>query len=735
VPTDIVQEAADGGVAVTQIGRGEVRVVCAGYGISIDAFEQLALEYERDFRVTKGALDEFFLTLGREQVARHEWRDRLRTIATEYRSLLAQLDRFRASDPVIQASVDQARAELRAGRTGAARALFEKVQQRCRSARRALQEMLLEETHVELEAGLHIGQTLIVEMQFAEAVGALTEALTEPAPELPELKMRLLLTLSDAQRWAGAYVDAAATAREALQTAQDSKEVAVETVQAARHRLALARREAGDLKEARTQLGMAAQSGDLEAAIDLARVERELGELHSAKLTLADVERRLESASSKERSQNWRYWQVLGRLYHDMAELDAAEGALNTALDLLEHREPNRFAPDEWDVRADLGHVLRSAGRAGEARDLFRQIEQAQRTDLGAEHPLLVTTLDHLGNASGESGDWLEARHHLEGAADLARKSLGPMHPDYGQSLGNLGRAHLELGANANAEACLSEAVRVLAAGASRHPDLAAALHNYAIALARNGKIEEASQQLANALLMRKALFGASHPAIAESTNASGWLQELSGNPGAAAEAYEGAASMWAHHPGYEHRRCAALLNLARLRLHTGAAADALRPARTALHLARRTYGRDSPITGRICSTCGHTLLELSRPRRALVLLEHAQRVLRTTLPDGHEDRVACGINLASAYEDAGRPHESERCYREIIQEIGLSDGQNADLALAKNNLASVLCHLDRRDEARELANEAVALAEVSLGSVHPWTRAFARNRERLNEA
>ena len=555
MPTRIVQEATDRGIAVTQIGPGEVRVVCAGYGISIDAFEQLALEYERDFRVTKAALDEFFLTLGREQVARHEWRDRLRTIATEYRSLLDQLDGFRASDPVIQASVDRAKSELRAGQTGAARALFEEVRQRCRSARsrraeliRVLEEALLEETRVELEAGLHIGQTFIVEMRFAEAVEALAGALAEPAPELLlELKVRLLLTLSDAQRWAGVYVQAAETAQEALRTAQGGKEATVETVPAARHRLALARREAGDLAEARTQLGMVAQSGDLEAAIDLARVERELGDLHSAKRTLADVEGRLAGASSQERQRNWRYWQVLGRVYHDMAELELAEGAFSKALDLLEHREPNRFVPDEWDVRADLGHVLRAAGRAAEARDLFRYIEQAQRTDLGAEHPLLVTTLDHLGNASGEAGDWSEARHHLERAAGLARKSLGAAHPDYGQSLANLGRAHLELGANADAEACLSEAVPVLAAGATRHPDLAAALHNRAIALAKIGRMEEARQELANALAMREDLFGASHPAIAELTNASGWLHELSGNPGAAAEAYERAGAMWAN--------------------------------------------------------------------------------------------------------------------------------------------------------------------------------------------
>ena len=75
-----------------------------------------------------------------------------------------------------------------------------------------------------------------------------------------------------------------------------------------------------------------------------------------------------------------------------------------------------------------------------------------------------------------------------------------------------------------------------------------------------------------------------------------------------------------------------------------------------------------------------------------------------------------------------------ERCYREIIQETTHSPEQKADLALAKNNLASLLRHLDRYDEARKLADEAVALAEASLGSMHPWTRAFARNRERLNE-
>jgi simple sugar transport system ATP-binding protein len=82
----------------------------------------------------------------------------------------------------------------------------------------------------------------------------------------------------------------------------------VEAVPATRHRLALACREAGDLGQARTQLGMAvAETSDPEAAIDLARVERELGDLAGAKRTLADVERRLAGASLNEQRRNWCY--------------------------------------------------------------------------------------------------------------------------------------------------------------------------------------------------------------------------------------------------------------------------------------------------------------------------------------------------------------------------------------------------------------------------------------------
>jgi hypothetical protein len=89
--------------------------------------------------------------------------------------------------------------------------------------------------------------------------------------------------------------------------------------------------------------------------------------------------------------------------------------------------------------------------------------------------------------------------------------------------------------------------------------------------------------------------------------------------------------AMWAHHPGFEPRRCVALLNLARLRVETGAATAALGPARTALYLSRWAYGRESPITGRICSTCGHQNLLLEAPSRAfeIVVAEGLDRLSR----------------------------------------------------------------------------------------------------------
>ena len=64
----------------------------------------------------------------------------------------------------------------------------------------------------------------------------------------------------------------------------------------------------------------------------------------------------------------------------------------------------------------------------------------------GPEHPETGTTLNNLGNAYGNLGDYQRQKEMLERALKIDEKHFGPEHPSTGTTLANLGLAYGDLG-------------------------------------------------------------------------------------------------------------------------------------------------------------------------------------------------------------------------------------------------------------------------------------------------
>ena len=135
-----------------------------------------------------------------------------------------------------------------------------------------------------------------------------------------------------------------------------------------------------------------------------------------------------------------------------------AEEALNLA-----RGQADQVAPESLTRAIEhQANLATSAGRHGEAADLYRESLAVRRRVYGAENPFLAVTFNNLGSALRRQGDLDAARDAFEQALSLKRSVLGDRHPTLAVTLNNLGVFHLDLGDNSRAEVLFREALEIM---------------------------------------------------------------------------------------------------------------------------------------------------------------------------------------------------------------------------------------------------------------------------------
>jgi CHAT domain-containing protein len=352
---------------------------------------------------------------------------------------------------------------------------------------------------------------------------------------------------------------------------------------------------------------------------------------------------------------------------------------------------------------------------------------------------------------------------------------LPPESPDRTVLLGNLGRAHLERGAFADALPLFQEAhARQVAAVPKNDPSAVGYLPFLARTLSGLGRLDEARAALeqrlaqqeralgggsgearvamgdlaeliqdqgdyarAEDLLRRAARLGeqASSPGaaggsvrgdrvLADTLNRLGELLRERGRYADALETFHRMESVQEALLGAGHVEIASgLLNQGNVLTALGRDVEARAAYERALSDFERGYGPDHPFVATALTCLGVLLQRLGDSAGALPLLERAVRVDEAALGPDHEWVGTALNNLAMLRWQRGEAEPALRLYersRAILEKrLGLDHPQSLSV---RGNIATLLRDGGRLEEARAILEEDVGRSERRLGAAHPET-------------
>ncbi len=192
-------------------------------------------------------------------------------------------------------------------------------------------------------------------------------------------------------------------------------------------------------------------------------------------------------------------YNCLGQLHFDRKDYAQAEPYLRDALALRQ-----RLGAAQGDVAnslANLGSLLRDAGRLTDAEPLLTQALEIRRALHGDRHHETLVSLNKLALLRRAQGQHAEARQLFEQYVAGARETLGAQHAHVAVGLTNLGLALYDEADYPQAEQCFRQAEALFRrTRGETHPQVAEALLNLGNALRMQGRGEEAAAECARAL-------------------------------------------------------------------------------------------------------------------------------------------------------------------------------------------------------------------------------------------
>ena len=314
----------------------------------------------------------------------------------------------------------------------------------------------------------------------------------------------------------------------------------------------------------------------------------------------------------------FKYGQDLG-IEYKMVELSAAVEVIEDVLG------PDH--PVALTVRSNLAGAYDSAGRFGEAIELFEQVLAERKRLLGADHPDTLGTRNNLAYAYRSVGRFDEAIDAWEELLPDCQGVLGPDHPDTLTVRNNLAVAYYSVGRFGEAielfERVLDERERVLGAD---HPDTLNTRNNLAVAYKSVGRFGEAIELFEQVLAERKRLLGADHPDTLNTRN-----------------------------------------NLAGAYYSVGRLAEVLDAWEELLLDCQRVLGADHPVTLAVRNNLAVAYESVGRFGEAIELFERVLAERKRLLGADHPDTLNTRNNLAGAYESAGRFAEAIDAWEKLL--------------------------------------------------------------------
>ena len=285
-------------------------------------------------------------------------------------------------------------------------------------------------------------------------------------------------------------------------------------------------------------------------------------------------------------------------------------------------------------------------------------------------------------------GDTITARALLE--RGLARaEDMQDQPVVQAQMLDVMGQAYESLGEYDRADTLYQQALALRRAVLGEtHPDVAATMNRWAALLEDQGVYDRAEALNREALALFRAAYGTEHPEVASTLNDLAIVLNRQGKSEEAEQLYREALAQYQQLPEVEEARVAGVMNNLGLLL-----------ARQGNHEAGEPYLRE-----------------------ALEIRQHV-------LGEKHPQTVLTRNNLATSLMDQGAYAEAEPLFRDVLaQKLEVLGADHPQTAGIRNNLGVLLERTGRYQEANAFYQEALALVQQTYGPQHPATLATLSN-------
>lgn len=323
-------------------------------------------------------------------------------------------------------------------------------------------------------------------------------------------------------------------------------------------------------------------------------------------------------------------------------------------------------------------------GRDLAAKGVARAEEAQARGDADASGAL-ARRLNDLARLCHLDGDLQAAEGHYRRALALAGDDavgLAMISANLASLLEDMNRPH-------EAQVALERALDLVPPG--REELSRAAMHSsLGLVLHRLGRMHEAELSLQKAVDIETALLEPTHPALLRSLN-----------------------------------------NLALVQLELHKTAEAVEALERCADAIRDAFGEGHPRHALALTNLGKGLTQAGLPHRALDVLETAHAYFESAGGAG-ADFAACCNNLGNLYAALGDGSRASKLYKQAVQLDRLFYGpDHPEVAIDLLNFAGFCWNHGIRTEARQYCDEAVRVAQESLGPENPLTaraKAFLAN-------
>jgi tetratricopeptide (TPR) repeat protein len=331
-------------------------------------------------------------------------------------------------------------------------------------------------------------------------------------------------------------------------------------------------------------------------------------------------------------------------------------------------RETTRFLVDLFKI-SDPGEAR---GNTVTAREMLDKGAARVDSELAKEPAIQARLMDTLGTVYMGLGLYDRARPLLDRAVATRRtlESIDPL--DLSDSLSHQAdllalQAEYEAGEKAYLEAIRIESARPKDPQAQ--VELANSLYGLGTLLAQNGRNADAEKKLREALALQKALYGASHPAIARTLKDLARAIADQGDSNAALPMMQQAVAMQRQLRGNEpHPDLAEVLNDMGLLLYERGDSDgAEKYYRESLAMNRRLLGDKHPEIANGLENVAMALSDKGDLQGAEALYRQSLSMRRELLGANHPDVGRTLANLASLQYDRGDTTEALANMRQVL--------------------------------------------------------------------